>query len=81
LLVIFAISALVILPAKRAEMQARMEREQQNLLEQANQRLGRSAFGPVIECVLVDVNESGTNKAIRFRTGELTSLLPEAQPS
>jgi serine/threonine protein kinase len=73
LAVVAAFSVLVIAPAERAAMQARMELEQQNLLEQANQRLGRSSFGPVIECVLVDVNESGTNKAIRFRTGEQTS--------
>ena len=31
-----------------------------------------ATFGPVIERVLIDVNEPGTNKAIRFRTGEST---------
>jgi serine/threonine protein kinase len=30
-------------------------------------------FGPVIERVLVDVDEPGTNKALRFQTGELGS--------
>ena len=31
------------------------------------------SFGPVIERVLVDVNEAGTRKALRFQTGELSS--------
>ncbi len=73
LLVVFAVSVLVIAPAKRAEREAQMEREQQDFVRQSQERSGRFSFGPVIERALIDVNGPGTNKAVQFRTGEVTS--------
>ena len=70
LIVIGFVSALVIAPAKRAEMHARMERERQNFIEQMNSRLGRFTFGPVIERT-INSAVARTNFLIRFKTGEL----------
>ena len=55
---------------QHAHSEAQRQQRNQSVPKQTN-----ASFGPVIERVLIDVNEPGTNKAIRFRTGELASPL------
>jgi hypothetical protein len=66
----------IMLQKRRAVQADEAAAEQARLEEIALKNEARAAdlsYGPVIECLLLDVREPGTNHAIRFRTGEMTS--------